>query len=170
MTPINEKIRALLFNGFRVGPAMNRSKHWFLFASATRGRIVRGLPEPGHLAQSELLVLEPGRNLGTIVRHGAGPGSGLNGRPPTPKAGPGPELLRGNEREFVRAIFVVLEAHRLAGDFERLSIFAPPRMLALLREEMPHRLRPMITAEYPKDLTGIPETQLPDVLRQELGA
>lgn len=178
-------MRCLLFNGLEIGPAMNRDRNWFLFVSATRGRIVRGLPEPGLPAQSELLVIGSGRaltqgpsrdssqdrsqHLGDIQEPAARTGPAMDAQQKKPGPMPHGDLPRRDEVEFVRSIFVVLEAHRLAGEFDRLSIFAAPRMLALLRREMPPRLRPMIAGEYPKDLSGIPETRLPEVLRRELG-
>ena len=58
-----------------------------------------------------------------------------------------------------------LDTRLAAGEFDRLVICAPPRMLGALREAMPKGL-PRWSGRGRKDLTKLPEIELRDMLQQ----
>jgi protein required for attachment to host cells len=64
---------------------------------------------------------------------------------------------RSSERHemthFAREVAQKIEADRVAHRFDRLVLVAGPRMLGLLREELPQSCRDMLAAEIAKDLT-----------------
>jgi protein required for attachment to host cells len=53
---------------------------------------------------------------------------------------------------FAREVAQNIEAARVAHEFDRLVIVAGPRMLGLLREELPQPCREVLAAEVTKDL------------------
>lgn len=65
---------------------------------------------------------------------------------------------RSSERHemtnFAREVAHRIEADRVAHRFDRLVLVAGPRMLGLLREELPQSCRDMLAAEIAKDLTA----------------
>ena len=65
---------------------------------------------------------------------------------------------RSTERQemanFAREVAQNIEAARVAHEFDRLVIVAGPRMLGLLREELPQSCRDMLAAEVGKDLSA----------------
>jgi len=54
--------------------------------------------------------------------------------------------------DFARGVARTLEQGRIRNEFDRLVIFAGPRMLGLLREALPVPCRSLVAAEIPKDL------------------
>lgn len=63
---------------------------------------------------------------------------------------------RSSERHelsnFAREVAHKIEQDRMAHAFDRLVLVAGPRMLGLLREELPQTCRELLAAEIPKDL------------------
>lgn len=50
------------------------------------------------------------------------------------------------------------------GDYDRLIIAAPPKMLGALRDALPEAMRKVLAADLDKDLTKIPLIELPEHL------
>lgn len=63
--------------------------------------------------------------------------------------------VREEERAFARRIARLLEERCLEDDFDRLVLFAAPRMLGDLRDAMTESVRKFIIAEIDKDLTKL---------------
>ena len=61
-----------------------------------------------------------------------------------------------------------LDSHRLAGELERLAIFAAPDMLGILRAEMPRSLRSRKTLERAQNLMPLNEAELREVVKSEI--
>ena len=55
---------------------------------------------------------------------------------------------------FAREVAQNIEAARVAHEFDKLVIVAGPRMLGLLREELPQPCREVLAAEIAKDLSA----------------
>ena len=147
---------------------MKSDIEWFLVANATRARILRGLPRPGEAAAPELVMRATARKLRDIMadkpgRSFSSASQGRRGAIPYTS-----DPVAEDERNFVREVVALLETHRLAGDFDRLTVLAAPQTLGLFREEAPPALRARIRAEIAKNLAGIPEGALPAALRAEL--
>lgn len=142
---------------------------WILVMNATRARIIRGLPKHGEPAPSELVVRSESHKLRDIMsdKPGRSFSSGSKGRRSAISYGTDP--LREDEMQFVREVVALLDMHRLAGDFDSLVVFSDPHMLGVLRGRLPPALKALIRREVPKNLAGIIETALPEVLKLELG-
>ncbi|TCM77334.1 protein required for attachment to host cells [Rhodovulum steppense] len=147
---------------------MGSVRVWGLAMTATRARILRGLSVPGAggLA-TELVMRARHRHLIEAMQHPpVDAGAAAPIPPPVPEGSSDPLAL--DQRDFVRQVVQILETHRVAGDFDRLAIFAPPAILAQLRAEMPSRLAKVIAAERSGCAIHLSETELQDVLRAEL--
>lgn len=68
------------------------------------------------------------------------------------------------ERRFARSLADHLKKTRLAGDYERLFIAAPPDFLGELRHAMDAGTRAVVVGEMPKDLSRLK----PEVIRKHL--
>lgn len=82
-----------------------------------------------------------GRRLGGISGHH----HGVDGERST---------ARHELTNFAREVARNIEAARLAHEFDKLVIVAGPRMLGLLREELPQSCRDVLAAEVAKDLSA----------------
>lgn len=63
--------------------------------------------------------------------------------------------------EFARHLAQFLEKKQGQRAFDRLLIAAPPKMLGDLREKLSKQVVACVEAEIPKDLTGIPDREIP---------
>lgn len=69
---------------------------------------------------------------------------------------------------FAREVAQNIEAARVAHEFDRLVIVAGPRMLGLLREELPQPCREALAAEVAKDLSAQDVAALRDAVPREV--
>jgi protein required for attachment to host cells len=74
--------------------------------------------------------------------------------------GPGSDPIRRDMQDFALQTLGLLEVHLRARDFNRLAIFASPRMLGILREEMPTALHPAVILERDFNLIQMPGPEL----------
>jgi protein required for attachment to host cells len=68
-------------------------------------------------------------------------------------------------QEFARETLQDLEKHHRAGDYAQLAIFSAPRMLGILREELPDGLRSAVILECPSNFINLPEAELKEKVR-----
>lgn len=139
---------------------MAKAKTWALVSDGVRARIVRGLEgdeaeesiEVVSKAQSthlrDILSDKSGRSFASF---GGGRRSGME---------PGSDPIRRDMQDFAKETFEVLERHHRAGDFDKLAIFAEPRMLGILRAEIPAKLQAVVTTEQPVNLVQLSKTEL----------
>lgn len=69
---------------------------------------------------------------------------------------------------FAREVAQSIEAARVAHEFDRLVIVAGPRMLGLLREELPQPCREVLAAEVAKDLPAQDAAALREAVPREI--
>lgn len=69
---------------------------------------------------------------------------------------------------FAREVAQSIEAARVAREFDRLVIVAGPRMLGMLREELPQRCREAVAAEVDKDLSARNAAALREAVPREV--
>lgn len=145
-----------------------KDAEWVLVMNASRARVVRGLPLRGAPAEPELVLRAETRRLREIMadRPGRSFSSGARRRRSAMEYASDP--VREDERAFVRQVVALLEAHRLAGEFNALSVVAGARMLGLLREAMPRPLAALVRRECRLNLADVDEAHLPERLRQAL--
>lgn len=159
---------------------MDAGNLWILVMNATRARILRGLPGAlppaavsgpanGTASPTELVVRARQPYLRELLSGTAAapPGALLpRGRAP---AADWRRPLDADEALFCRQVSMMLEAHRLAGDFDRLAVFATPDMLERLHEAMPAGLRERVTAEIAENLVALPAAALSGRIAESLG-
>ncbi|MDO8313172.1 MAG: host attachment protein [Sideroxyarcus sp.] len=140
---------------------------WALILTSARARIMRGV-QPKLTAQPpELVLRSEARHFreampGILKRATDGYG---NRRPSVIKEAVA--VLREDARDFVREVIAVLEAHRRAGDYTKLAIFAPADMLGLLWEELPTVLRGLVIVRVERDFMRLAPTELSDRLGRD---
>ncbi len=132
------------------------------------------------------ILIANARTARILAHHGPGKGlaavedGGISAAPPLEysdapgsRAGPAGAGASGLEKhkpaEEAEASFAALLASRLAtaagaGRFDRLILAAAPHMLGTLRGALDASVKDRVMAELPKDLTQIPEIDLPDHL------
>lgn len=71
-------------------------------------------------------------------------------------------------RAFAAEVVELLDAHRAAGDFAQLAVFAAPEMLGLLRGAMTPGLRATVVLERDKNLLHEAPKALRATVRQAL--
>ena len=148
---------------------MKKPVEWFLVMDETRARLLQGLPARGVAAVPELVIRAEHRKLRDLMadKPGRSFSSGSAGHRSAMENGSDP--LLHDKIDFLRQAFALVEAHRRAGSFDRLVIVAGPRMLGLIRSEMPKALQSFVSREIGRNLAGLPEAALPNALRREMG-
>ena len=68
---------------------------------------------------------------------------------------------RAEETKFVQTIASHVNREGAQGSFDRLMIYAAPRVLSLLRKELDAPTLKKVHGEFPKDLTKVPVADLP---------
>ena len=134
---------------------------WVLIADGTRARILESdgrldqlQPVPGcefaveDPPDREIGADSPGRTFDSV-------GGGRHRI--EPKTSP----HRHIKAEFARHLAQFLEKKRGERAFDRLLIAAPPKTLGDLREKLTKQVVAVVEAEIPKDLTGIPDREIP---------
>jgi protein required for attachment to host cells len=141
---------------------MMRPRIWALVSNGVRARVLRGLE--GTHAEDPLELVSKARSEHLLAalsdRSGDGPPAGLRTADP----------VRRDMLEFAREMLDMLERHRRAGDFDRLAILAEPRMLAILRQELPATLHKVLILERAAGLIHLSEPELRDAVRRMLRA
>lgn len=148
---------------------MQRPVTWVLLIDAGEARVLRKpdpAPEMANLPLEtvldrtsdvrplrEIMSDKPGRSFSS---HGHGQSAMEYSSDP----------VRDETRAFARDILTELDARLKTGDFARLLVYAPPRMLGLLREVMPDGLAGAVAGEHAKDLLKLPELDLRSLLQQ----
>jgi len=143
---------------------MKRITTWFLIADGTRARIAfndgpgRGIKpvldqefQGRNLASRDIVSDKPGRTFNS-----AGEGRHAMERPSDPR-----EL---EKRNFARGLAQRLDEAAHRGDFDRLVLVAPPKVLGHLRALLSAKTRAKVTQEIHKDLTQITLREFEDHL------
>lgn len=160
---VNDAVPTTVFRGTAWtsrGATLRGKRTWALVMSGVRARILRDVEdsdgeEPVEIvskAQSthlrDLLTDKPGRSFS----------SGSSGR--RSRMEPGSDPVLRDMQEFAAETAEVLEHHRRAGDFERLAVFAEPKMLGILRAECPAALWSSVCLDLPINLISLPPKEL----------
>lgn len=139
---------------------MPKRPTWALVANPARARILRGLERP----------VDPVRPPSELVYRARSPW--LTACLRRPHAGRATETglaaIGADLCQFAGDLAPFLNAHRLAGDFARLSLWAPERLLGMLCAQMPAGLRACVILAAARDLTGLDETELRVLIRGEI--
>ncbi|WP_158243232.1 host attachment protein [Acidimangrovimonas sediminis] len=147
---------------------MTRPKEWILVLNAHHARLVEGLAPPRSAASPERVLEAEAAKLSEVMsdKPGRSFSSGAAGRRSAMSYAGDP--VRDAEKAFVKRVIEMVEHAHDAGEFDRLAVFAAPRVLGLLREAMPEALRGVISREVPRNLAGLDPPLLHEILREEM--
>ena len=148
---------------------MARNKTWALVTNGVRARILRGIEDGDSKEPIEINSKADSTHLRDILsdKSGRSFSSGDSGR----RSGmePGSDPILRDMQDFAHEILSVLETHLRAGRVSRLAVFAAPKMLGILRREMPPSLRQTVILERSANLINLPEADLRNVVRKGIG-
>jgi protein required for attachment to host cells len=148
---------------------MRKLAIWVLLADATRARVVR-YPARLHVSHEasletllefraerqplrKIMADRPGRSFAsTGARRSA---MEYHSDP-----------VRDEMRRFAASIISALDVRFARGEFDRLVMCAPPRMLSALREALPATLAASATTQIAKDFTKLPELEIHERLQR----
>ena len=146
-----------------------RYKTWALVTDGVRARILRDLEDGNSHDPIELVSKAKSTHLRDYLSDKAGRSfvSGTDGRRSAMEPGSDPVLR--DMQDFAQETLGVLENHFRKAHLTRLAIFAAPKMLGVLRREMPASLNDAVILERDLNLINLPETDLREAVIQTLG-
>ena len=150
------------------GGAMKFRKTWALVTNGTRALILCDLDDGDSGTPMEIISKSSFSHLRDYLsdREGRSFSSGSAGRRSAMEPGSDPVLH--DMQDFVQEILEQLESHLRTKDFERLAIFAAPKVLGLLRQRMSTALRGHVVLERSTNLIGIPTAEMREIVRRVL--
>ena len=151
-----------------VGDVM-RKKTWALVCDGVHARILRDLEDGDSQDPIDLVSKAESTHLRDLLSDKAGRNftSGTDGRRSAMEPGSDPVLR--DMQDFAQETFSVLEYHFRNGYLTRLAIFAAPKMLGVLRREIPASLKNAVILERDLNLINLPEADLRDTVIRALG-
>ncbi len=152
---------------FKVGDVM-RHKTWALVSDGVHARILRDL-EGGYSQEPiELVSKAKSTHLRDYLSDKAGRSfaSSAGGRRSAMEPGSDPVLR--DMRDFAQVTLSLLENYFRKGHLTRLAIFAAPKMLGVLRREVPASLNSAVILERDLNLINLPEADLRDAVRRAI--
>lgn len=128
---------------------------WILVMNTSRAQILRDATTSGESDRRRLALRADRRRLAALLD---APDMLLPGRAAgrAARRAAWHRALEADHAAFVKQIVDLLEAHRIAGDFSRLAVFAAPRVLNRLRSVMPRHLREVVAAEVAENVIDLP--------------
>ena len=147
---------------------MVREKVWALVTNGVSARIFRDLEkresaEPiemsGGAESTHLGELMSDRNGRSFASDGSGRRSGME---------PGSDPIQRGMQDFAKELLGVLEAHRQKGSLEKLAVFASPKMLGIIRQEMSEGLREALILDKSTNLTNLSDAEVREQLVEAL--
>ena len=143
---------------------MAQQKTWALVTNGVRARILRALEDDAGDEPIELISKASSTHLRDIMSDKAGRSfaSDANGRRSAMEPGSDP-ILRDME-DFARETLATLDRHLRARHLTRLAIFATPKMLGILRQQMPAPLHDVVILEQDLNLINLRGADLRDAV------
>lgn len=145
-----------------------RHNTWALVSDGVLARILRDLEDGNSQDPIELVSKAKSTHLRDHLSDKAGRSfaSGADGRRSAMEPGSDPVLR--DMQDFAQDTFSVLEDHLRMGHLTRLAIFAGPKMLGVLRREMPASLKQVVFLERDLNLINLPEADLRQAVIQAI--
>jgi len=147
---------------------MKKPKTWALVADGARARVLRGIEADRPGAPLEFASKAATSHLGEMMADQAGRSFTSSGTGRRSGMELGSDPVRRDMQDFARETFQALEKHHRKGAFERLAIFAAPKMLGILRDEMPAGLRDSVILEKPANLLWQSDAELLASVREAI--
>lgn len=110
-----------------------RDRDWVAVVEPTRARIVRGIGADGNPVKPDLAIRARQSNLaGALYEEPRSEASGA--------------AVKADEESFAEDVVTLLDAHRVAGEFDRVHVVATGRMATLVTRTMRGPLEAMLGA------------------------
>jgi hypothetical protein len=135
---------------------------WAIVANRATARILRGLEAPDTNGAPPGELVHRARSARLAARL-----SEASAQPPS-RAETG--AMASDLRDFAHEIAQLLDVHRLAGDVERIALWAPRAVLDSILAAMSAPLRAAVFLTGERDLTALSETALRACVRDEIAA
>ena len=148
---------------------MVRDKTWALVTNGVQARILRGLEDGDHEEPIEIASKAVSTHLGEMMsdKSGRSFSSGSVGHRSAMESGSDP--VRRDMQNFAHETLSVLPSHLRAAHFNRLAIFAAPKMLGIIRQEMSTPLQNAVVFESAANLINLPEADIRGFVRKAVG-
>lgn len=147
---------------------MVSQKTWALVTNGVRARILRALEDGDGEEPIELVSKASSTHLRDIMSDRAGRSFASDGGGRRSAMEPGTDPVLRDMEDFAHETLTSLEGHLRAGHLTRLAIFAAPKMLGILRRQMPASLRDVLILERDLNLINLPEAELRDTVVAEM--
>lgn len=149
---------------------MAATRLWALVTNGVRARILRGLENSDSEEPIELISNADSVHLRDILSDRAGRSFASTDSGRRSAMEPGSDPILRDMQDFAGETLALLDRHYRTGDFGRLAILAAPKMLGLLRRQMPSTLRGSVVFERPINLIQLPERELRETVLRLLKA
>ena len=145
---------------------MQKPRTWALVSNGVRACILRDLDSGAGEEPLEVVTGARSTHLRDIMadRSGRSFASDHSGRRSAME--PGSDPVRHDMEEFARETFALLERHLRDGHFDRLAMLAAPRMLGVLREQMPSSIAERVVLERAANLMGLAPAEMRAVVAE----
>jgi len=148
---------------------MAHNPTWILVMSGTRARVLRGFGHEDGEPPGELVLRSEHRRLREIMADKPGRSQACAGDGRRSAMEYASDPLREDERDLLRRVLDLLQAHRRAGDFRHLALYAEPQMLGLFRQMAPPALAEAVVSEHSKNLIHLEPRELAARVAEDLG-
>ena len=139
---------------------MARHKTWALVTNGVRARILQGVEDSDGQEPIELVSQAPSTHLRDILSDKAGRSFASDASGRRSAMEPGSDPIQRDMEDFAQETLATLEGHLRAGHLTRLAIFAAPKMLGILRRQMPASLRDVLILERDLNLINLSQADL----------
>ncbi len=148
---------------------VTRSKTWALVTNGVLARILRGLEDGDSEEPIERVSKATSTHLREMLSDGPGRSFASDASGRRSAMEPGSDPILRDMQDFARETLGVLQNHLRAGHLSRLAIFAAPRMLGVLRQQIPASLRSAVILERDLNLVNLSEADLRKTVIAALG-
>lgn len=141
---------------------------WIVVADRARARFFSGTwPLGTALTEVSALIDESG-----LLRAGEVPNELQGTQIPhgiyRHRSEPQTDYAHQTAQRFARQIADQLDQRRQSGEYGRLILVAPPTVLGILRETLPHTVTKLVVGEVPQDYSRLPAGQIAELLAARL--
>lgn len=147
---------------------MRKPTTWALVADGARARVLRGVESDAPAAPLELTSKATTSHLGEMMSDQQGRSFASSGTGRRAGMELGSDPVRRDMQDFARETLQTLEKHHRKGGFQRLAVFAAPKMLGILRDEMPTALAEVVIIEKPANLLWQSDAELLASVREAI--
>jgi protein required for attachment to host cells len=148
---------------------MTRAKTWALVSNGLHAQILRDLEQAAGPAPIVMESQTDSPHLGDMLSDRPGRSFASDGSGRRAALEPGSDPILHDMQVFAREIVQCLEDHHRNGALTRLAVFAAPRMLGVLRDQMPEALGAATILERDLNLINLPEAELRATVRRAIG-